>query len=542
MKWTTGWVAWVLMIAGASAQSIEHGTLAGGGARVSIAASALDTGPKDLSSPVWVFPASDASVTGPVRLVGASGPVVAGRLVVAVSGQDVSTGTPARLWGIERATGLAAWSAEVPGLIFDSVSTPTIDRKRGTVLYASGRGGPGGGVLRAHRLTDGGLVWEAGLPLDVVNATAVVTGDRPGRDRAFITDFEGFFTGGSGGSLVCVNVDAFDAAVNPFVPGEVLWAAPLMSGTSGATPAYDGRLVYVATAGDFDFAVGGEVVAFDAGALTAAGAEVWRAGLGGDDGFFGGVSVARGGVFAATFDFFGGLNSARVVKLRASDGAVQWVAASNRTNSIPIPLADGRVVLSGGFPGFGSVPTVQVYEDLGTGAALIGDSAAETFIDRDGDGLIGAGEFEALGGWLGQPVVVERHPATGGPAAFVGTIDTDPGVLVGGFERLSLVDLDVPFGAAGSVVSSFEGAGSAPAVSGGSLYTIGAGGVYAFGAYCAGDVDLSGAADMFDVLAHLGLVEGGAATADTTLDGTVDASDVRAVVRAVGAVGAGCGP
>lgn len=485
----------------------QHGTLAGGSDRVSVTG---DPGPASIASAAWVFPASDAAVTESIVWVGPAGPVAAGGVVVAVSAGD-GAGGPGKLWAIDRADGSLVWSAALPGRVLDSWSSPTVDRVNGTVLIGVGAPGAGGGFLRAYRLSDGVLAWDAALEKDVVNSTALVTRDRGAEDRVFVTDYEGFYAGGEGGVVYCINVDAFDAALNPYQPGEIVWRRGVFSGLSGATPAYDGERVYVGTAGD-GFGGGGSVLAFDAGALDAASALAWERSLGGDDGCFGGVSVRDGFVYAATYDFFGGRDSSRLVKLRAVDGVIQWVASSDRTASIPVPLSDGRVLVSSGIDGFGSAPSVGVYEDLGASAVLSGDFEAFN---------PGAG----VGGWSNQPVVIE-----GRGVALVGSL---AGGLFAGYDRLNLVDLSVPLGGSGSVVETYDGAGSSPAVAGFNAYSIGSAGVHAFGLYDAGDVDLNEAADVFDLIAFERLRDAGDPEADATLDGVVDSADTLAVIGAI---------
>ncbi|MEM9083390.1 MAG: PQQ-binding-like beta-propeller repeat protein, partial [Planctomycetota bacterium] len=328
-----------------------------------------------------------------------------------------------------------------------------------------------------------------------------------------------------------------DAAENPFDPGEIVWSAPLFDGASGATPAYDGERVYVATAGDFNAIAGGQIIAFDASATTEVDAELWRTNTGGEDGFFGGISVADGHVYAATYNFFAGTASARLVKVNSANGSVVWQTPANRTSSIPIVLGDGRIVLSTGIPGFGSLPTLQVFEDLGVSASLVDDTATATWQD-DGDGLIELGEFEIFGGWTHQPHIVFDHPLTGGPVAFVGSIDVPAGnQFFNGYSRLSMIDLSMPFGSQNSILSAYNGAGSSPSVSGASLYTTGANGVVAIGTYCPGDFDLSEQTDFFDIVRYLHNVSAGSLESDITLDGTVNPSDV---IEAIQRVEEGC--
>ncbi|MEM1184282.1 MAG: PQQ-binding-like beta-propeller repeat protein [Planctomycetota bacterium] len=536
-----------LIIAGAASAAVGlcnrgasalHPTLGGDGTRSSISLGSQNPGPSDLSIAEWVFPASDLAVTEDIRWVGDSGPVVVDRLVFAVSRPN-NQGSVAKLWAIDRAEGTLVWSKDVPSQINDSWSTPTIDRGNATLIYGTGsQGFDQSGRVQARSLLSGDLLWEAELEKDIVNATPLVTTDRGSADRAFITDFEGFYAGGQGGVLYCINVDPFDAATNPYEPGDIVWRAPLFDGASGATPAYDGERVYVATAGDFGPpAVGGQVIAFDPAAIDATGAELWRTPIGGNDGFFGGVSVAGGYVYGATYDFFGTTTSARLLKLNAETGSIVWETASNRTDSIPVALDDGRIALSTGIPGFGSLPALQLFDDLGTSASLLDDTSVATWQD-DGDGLIELGEFEIIGGWTHQPHVVLDHPFTQGPVVFVGSIAVPAaGQFFSGYTRLSMVDLAAPFGSPGSVLSVYEGAGSSPAVSGPNLYTIGETGVVGIGAYCPGDVDLSGQTDFFDVITYLKIKDAGSPEADVTLDGTVSSEDV---VEAIQRVEDGC--
>jgi len=510
----------------------QHLTLGSAPDRVARTDGQLDPGPSDLTTPLWVFPASDPTVAGPIAWIKDAGPVVANDLVIAVSGADTS-GTPARMWAVRREDGSLAWSADLPNQLFDSWTTPTIDRVNRTVLYATGRPGADAGVVQARRLTDGHLLWETALDKDVVNATVLVTTNRAGRDRAFVTDYEGFYAGGDGATLYCINLDPYlnrhdpdgYPPDNPYQPGEIVWRVPLQSGASGATPAYDGRDVYLATAGDFDFAAGGAVLAFHAGATDAANALAWRSDTAGDNGFFGGVAVHDGAVFAATYNYNAGTSSARLLKLDASDGSLLWSTPSNRTDSIPIPLDDGRIVLSTGIPGYGSAPTVQVFQDLGSSAALIDDSAHATWHD-DGDGLLEPGEFDVLGGWTHQPCVVDHHPLTGAPVLFVGSIDVPAaGQFSRGYTRLSMIDLTRGFADPTCVLSTFDGAGSSPAIVQRSLYTIGADGLYAFGLPYALDVNADGRTDLDDLYAWYQPVP----NRDVNRDALVNADDARAL-------------
>ncbi len=440
--------------------------------------------------------------------------VVEGAFVYAVSR------SPARVWAIDRETGVAVWWAAMPAPVLDSWSAPAIDRVNETVLVASGSSGSAGGEVRAFDLKTGALTWTAVLPRDIVNASPVVTTDLGAADRAFIVDYEGFYTGGSGAGLHCINVDPFDAARNPYAPGEIVWSLALFSGASGASVAYSRGRVYLGTSGDFGGALSGEIVCVDARARDAADAVVWRTEPVGDDGFLGGVAAGRGAVYAASYDFFGGPGSSRLVKLDALTGDVVWQVAAARTSSTPVVLADGRVVVSGGIAGFGSVPTVQVFRDDGGSGTLVGDTALDTWED-DGDGVLEPGEFELVGGWSHQPVAVV-DPTVDGGRLFVGE-PVIAGGLFAGYGRLRAVDLSVGFGEPGWVEDVYEGAGASPAVVGRTLYTVGPGGLVAFGLPERLDVDGDGRVDVEDLIAWTR----GEGTRDVDRDGVVTEADRR---------------
>lgn len=503
----------MVVLGGGAGALAQHHFSAHGPARGGVVDARIDPGPADLASPAWVFPASDASVTS-VAFVPEASVVVEGALVYAVST------SPARVWAIDRETGVAVWWAAIPAPVLDSWSAPAIDRVNRTVLVASGSPGSAGGEVRAFDLETGAVRWQTRLARDVVNASPVVTTDLGPADRAFIVDYEGFYTGGGGASLHCINVDAFDAVRNPYEAGEVVWSLPLFTGASGASAAYSAGRVYFATAGDFGGALGGEIVCVDARAGDAAVAVVWRMEPAGDDGFLGGVAVARGAVYAASYDFFGGPSSSRLVKLDALSGAVAWQVPAARTSSTPLVLPDGRVVVSGGIAGFGSVPTVQVFRDDGGIAALVGDTAIDTWQD-DGDGVLEPGEFELVGGWSHQPLAA-IDPTAGGGRLVVGE-PVVAGGLFAGYGRLRAVDLSVGIGEPGWVLDAYEGAGASPAIVGRTLYTVGPAGLVAFGLPERLDVNGDGRVEVEDLIAWAR----GEGARDVDRDGAVTDADRR---------------
>jgi len=337
--------------------------------------------------------------------------------------------------------GTRQWATPIEPDSFDSWSSPAVDVRNDAVLIASGM------TLYALDAGSGAIRWQRLLFDEVVNASPLVTTDleRDGvpANRAFITDSAPF----GNGTLYAVNVDPFDATRNPFQPGQIAWSAPI-GGTSGNTPAYsDGRVV-VAT-------MDGEVLAYDA--LTG-GLPVWVTDLAPEE-FFGGVSIANGAVYAASYNFYGGENNSRLFKLSLTDGQVLWQTACERTDSIPIPTPDSYVILSGGIDGFGSVEKVQMFADLGTSATLRWD----TFADSGGQ-LV-------LGGWTYQPAYASGRLAVGVPP------------IGGFFEAYSdLFVIDTTRGPAdpGFIMAFHTGSGGGPAVADDRLYSIGKDGLFAF--------------------------------------------------------------
>lgn len=394
---------------------------------------------------------------------------------------------------VDAETGQVVWTAPVPAAAFGSWSTPALDVSTGLLLVAAGTS------VVALRTADGGEAWRATLAGPVVNASPLVVSDLgpPGvRSRAFITDYGGF---GGPGSLYCINLSPRDAGANPFDPGQVLWAAPIGSST-GATPAAIGGLVVVTSTG-LDSGGAGQMRAFDARA-TVQPSPVWVFDNPVAEGFFGGVSLAAGAdgtpyAYAASYAFWGELDSANLVKVNARTGALVWSAPCNRTSSTPIVLANGDVLLSGGVDGFGSVPTVERFTDLGAAAQRQWNTAVGSWVDGNGNSVIDAGEYLVVGGWSTQPAVV------GGRWVVVGVppTETDPG---GGYRRLLVLDANGTPGQSGFVAGMGppEVGGSTPALLGRGTYSVGLGGLAAFGAAPPrADVDGNGAVTVDDLYA-----------------------------------------
>lgn len=465
-------------------------------------------------APVWRL--THDQQNRPIEFFTAAGPVTDGDRVFAVGLIDNAE----HLVCVDAATGQVLWTAEAPFVVSDSWSTPAIDAANGVVLFAADRS------VVAYDLTDGSVRWEASLQNDIVNASPLITDDRPGENRVFITDYDPFF---SQGRLYAINADPFDAATNPYDPGEIVWSA-VLGRTSGASPAYaDGR-VFAATTG-LDGIEPGRVFAFDADQPGGTAQPVWVFTNTINRGFFGGVSVADDtdgpAVFAASYAFSGTRFSANLVKLDALDGTLRWSTPSNRTSSVPLALGDGRVLLSTGLAGFGTTPSLQMFEDRGDGAVLLWDSAVETWNDANNNGVIDPGEYTPLGGWTQRPLAVRTDD---GLFACVGVISTG-GSEVGAYPTMRTVDLGRRPGEAGFFWDTYEGAGNSPAIGGGRVYTVGAQGLVAFDAAARSpfDVNADGVVDLEDLYAWVA----GEGDRDVNRDGVVDQRDHDALVAEI---------
>jgi len=469
-----------------------------------------------LTAPAWI---SSTDENGqPIEFVGQSGVVIWRDLVFAAGESAGKSGGEDRIYAIDRTDGTVRWSAPIERPALDSWSMPVIDESNGSVIVTSGE------EVRAFDALTGEHRWTATLLIDVVNASPLVTDDLGPADRLFITDADTLQLNG-GGRLYCINIDPFDAQANPYEPGEIVWAAPLNAATSGNTPAYANGVVFAADSGRFASTLPGSIRAFDAHSTSTPPAPIWTFTNIIGAGFYGGISVRDGFAYAASYNFFGGQTSSNLVKLDVNTGELVWSAPSNRTDSLPIVLSDGRVLISTGLTGFGSLPSLQLFASDGT---LIWDSAIETFEDSDGDDIIEIGEFFAIGGWTHIPVVIESEA---GAFAYAGTPP-----LAGGFfgphTDLHLIDLDRAPNDAAFVIESFNGAGSTPAVADSVLYTIGATGLHAFGAFAGhapGDVNRDCRVDTEDLYSW----EAGEGERDVTRDGTIDANDRAALIAAL---------
>ncbi len=476
--------------------------------------------PATIASPAWTF--SRDSQDRLVNFIPQSGVVCSRDLVFAIGWVQVAATRQYSVYGIDRRTGGLRWSRPVSAPAVDSWSSPAIDESNRAVITATGK------TIAAFDLLTGSPLWTTSLPRNVVNASPLVTPDLGLADRLFITQYDGF---GGQGLLTCINIDPQLGLANPFAPGQVVWSAPI-GGSSGNTPAYADGVVYCSAIGELD--VAGSIQAFDARSRTTP-APIWTSTREGH-GFYGGVSVHADALglwlYAASYDFEGGVHASELVKLNALDGSVVWTTPCNRTSSTPVVLDDGRIILSGGIAGYGTVPGVEVFVDAGGTVDLAWDSAIDTWSDADNDASIDPGEFLPLGGWSQSPLYI---PTSG--RLLVGALPL-AGDLNGYCPDLYILDLSLlpPLGSPeGPLDRAFiadhaTGAGATPALADANIYAIGAGGVLAFGPPPArADVDGNGVVDIDDLYAW----EQGSGMRDVDLNGAVDELDHTALIRAV---------
>lgn len=422
-----------------------------------------DPGPSSLTDIAWVTEkdhlGQDLEFTGPVGVV--------------TDKQRVFTS--ARINGdfhavaIDRVSGDVAWTTKLDHPADESWAAPAVDVGNGTVLYAAEAD------LVAINRNTGSIEWSVPAQSLLINASPVVTNDLGPADRAFITNFG---LSSPPGRLICVNVDPYDAALNPYQPGDIVWTRFLAQPTAGASPAYSNGVVYVASSGVLQL-TSGRIEAFDATSTTAP-APLWSVtapGAAGLHGFYGGVSVSQGSVYAATYEFYGDQLSALLVKIDAQSGQLLWTAPSNRTNSTPIALGDGRIALSAGvFPDggldFGSRPSVQLFRDHGSFGELLWDSAYDTWDDTNDNGKLDLGEYLAIGGWSHMPAL---RVAPGQRLLTVGTVAQDTGAEpeFEAYNEMRVIDLNKLPGDPGFVVDAATGYGSTPAIVGDALFSVG---------------------------------------------------------------------
>src|SRR5690606_5523427 len=149
-------------------------------------------------------------------------------------------------------------------------------------------------------------------------------------------------------------------------------------------------VVYVSTATGGAQWDQGTIQAFPAAATSAPDA-LWRYEHTDPTGFFSGPAVKGNAVYASTNSFHGGQYSAATLRVNATTGQQRWSVPTNRTDTVPVPLDNGQVLVSGGlsytamFPLFGSLPSLQLIAELpaGNGAVRVWDSAMATHVDTN---------------------------------------------------------------------------------------------------------------------------------------------------------------
>lgn len=404
-----------------------------------------------------------------------SGLVADGRHVYAIASD---AGNAAVAVALDRETGIEAWSAPIAPPILDSWSTPAIDLEHATLIVATGA------TIVALNTTNGAEIWSQTLPTTIVNASPVVTDDLGERDRVLISTYS--FGFGEPAQLVCINTDAYDAQRNPFLPGEIVWSKALSADSSGNTPAYQNGRIYLATASDGS-TQRGTVRCYDITGDTVPTSPLWSFTNTINAGFFGGVSIAQGHIYASSYTFTGLQTSANTVKLDKNTGDLVWSVPTNRTDATPIVLPGGDVVVSSGvatgafdfLPFFGSLPSVQYIEDHGPSASLLWDSALATHDDLNSNGVWDFGEpYLSIGGWTHQPVALSINAI---PHLIVGTLpESQPGVNINHNTDLRMIDLTRSPTDPGFIADHAPGTGNTPAMASGWIFTSGETGIRAY--------------------------------------------------------------
>lgn len=500
-----------------NAQGWTH--FAAGASRDSTSASSLAPAASVVSSPLWT--ASQDQSGHAITFVGQSTPVVTPSLVLAI-GSIQLTSKQFFLFAVDRRIGSVSWAAPIPSPVYDSWSSPAVDLDHNAVLVASGS------VLASFDLASGSPLWSTPLAAPVVNASPTITTDLLMRDRALITEYDAF---NASARLVCVNIDPFDAAFNPYQPGAIVWTFTLGT-SSGNSVAYRNGRAYVCTMGDPGFAPG-SILCFD---VIAGPSPIWSFDNVIDEGFFSGPAVHQqighdASIFAASYAFSGGRASANLVKLDAHTGDLLWSVPCNRTGATPLVLPDGRIALSGGLRGYGSLPTLQLFADHHSWGELLWDSAFNTWNDTNHNGQIDLGEFVVVGGWTHQPALAANKNII-----FIGATPTSGSSYDPCTDLFALDTTKLPTtagnAAPGFIAAQRAGVGSSPAIDGSNLYSIGAAGLQAFGPMpLHTDVNADGVTDSEDLLWW----EQSRGDRDVNRDGVINALDrveLERVIRA----------
>jgi len=419
---------------------------------------------------------------------------------------------PFRLYAFSRNDGSVRWQSPIESPASDSFSSPTLDENNGTVIYCSGY------RVQAFSIATGEPLWTRELDSQVVNASPLVTSDLWPANRLFITDYAGLNPIVEA-SVYCINVDPFHESLNPYQPGDLVWSTCIGS-SSGNSVSYLPRslggegLVFVATATGQPGTTPGQIRAYSAASTLPEPDAIWTHVNEIPQGYFGGVCVLPASaempadsppcLYAASYAFYGGTDTANLVKLNAHTGALIWSVASNRTSSIPVPLPGGFIALSGGINYLSNTPSVQMFQDLDGSAELIWETAPF---------------FPGAGGWTNQPV----SALFGGQNLLAaGSASIDPNRPTAPSRDLYLFNLACdPFQPC-FLVRHYVGVGGSPAIVGGSLYCVGMIGLAAFGTTPASlDVDGNGRIEIGDLYAW----ERGLGNRDVNRDNVVNALD-----------------
>ena len=370
---------------------------------------------------------------------------------------------------LDRETGAEVWKTPIAPVIFESWSSPVIDIEHGTLIVATGS------TIAAIDTQTGDEAWVHTLSSTIVNASPVVTTDLGDRDRVLITNYS--FGGLGSAQLICINTDAFNAETNPYQPGELVWSRSLSADTSGNTPAYQNGRVYFATASNGSGSRG-TIRSYDVTGDAAPSSPAWIFTNTINAGFFGGVSIAKGHIYASSYSFSGLQTSANTVKLNKRTGDLVWSVPTNRTDATPIILPVGDVIVSAGvaqgetsnLPFFGSIPSVAYISDEGANASLEWDSFLETHSDTNSNGVWDFGEpYLSIGGWTHQPIALTTN---GQSYLLVGTLPRNsPVSYIGNNTDLRLIDLRKAPSEPGFVVEHAIGTGNTPALASGWIFS-----------------------------------------------------------------------
>lgn len=462
-----------------SPQTINHSSswthLGGNARRQSNASTSNQT--LSLDSPIWIGGGDGSTTYIPIAQTGL---VVDSAQIYALATNPDAPGSSFAVC-YHRLSGDFQWATPIPPAILDSWSTPAVDIQNHQLIIATSD------RLISIDTNTGMKNWSTPIGGITVNASPIVTADLGDSDRAFITNYS--FGGGTPSQLTCINTDPFNPVKNPYQPGEIIWQSPLIGDSSGNTPAYADGMIYVSTASSAG-STAGQVLAFDATASTQPD-PTWTFTNPINAGFFSGVSIAHGNLYASSYTFTGFQFSANTVKINKRSGELQWSIPTNRTDAMPIVLNNGDVIVSGGvpigafdfLPFFGSLPSIQYITQSNNTPTILWDSALDTLDDTNANGIWDFGEsFLSIGGWTHQPIVTSVDTNINNtPMLLVGTAPaTTPGVQFAHNTDLSLIDLTKLPTDPGFIVEHFSGAGSTPAMIDSWIYTSGESGIHAF--------------------------------------------------------------